>query len=151
MDPLIIFAILAVGLLFLMSSRTRKQQRTQQEFRSSLVPGDDVMTGSGLFGTVVEVDDDSDIITLETEPGGAQTRWLRAAIAKRLDGEEYQLDDEETEDGEELSDEDATRQGSAADDVEVPDDLSSLSTSDDETPTKRDDAPTKRDEDDQTK
>ncbi|WP_029253485.1 preprotein translocase subunit YajC [Paraoerskovia marina] len=146
MDPLIIFAILAVGLLFLMSSRTRKQQRKQQEFRHSLVPGDDVMTASGLFGTVVEVDDVSDIITLETEPGGAQTRWLRAAIAKRLEGEEYENgEDEETDDEQPVVDL-AKDDQSAADDVTIPDDLSGLS----KDSSSGDDAP-QRDEDDKTK
>lgn len=150
MDPLIIFAVLAVGLLFLMSRRTRKQQSKQNEFRSSLVPGDDVMTASGLFGTVVEVDDDSDIITLETEPGGSQTRWLRAAIAKRLGGEEYEVDEEDEQSDE--SDPYAATSDSAADELEVPDDLSGLSkASNDDAAVQHDDGAPKRDEDDQTK
>ena len=80
-----LFIALAVVALFYMSSRNRKQQRKAMDFRSSLAPGQEVMTGSGLFGTVVAVDPDKDIITLESTPGGAQTRWLRAAIAKRID------------------------------------------------------------------
>src|SRR5690606_26973535 len=79
----ILFVVLA-GLMFFMSSRSRKQQRAQQEFRSQLAPGQEVMTGSGMFGTVVEIDDASDTVTIESAPG-SQTRWLRAAIAKRVD------------------------------------------------------------------
>ncbi|ROS74580.1 preprotein translocase subunit YajC [Cellulomonas sp. PhB143] len=86
MDPtFVIFAVLAIGLLFFMSSRTRKQQRTQADFRSTLTEGVEVMTASGMFGTIVEIDEESDVITLEAEPGGSRTRWLRAAISKRVD------------------------------------------------------------------
>ena len=77
-----------------------------------LAPGQEIMTGSGMFGTVVAVDDD--IITIESIPG-SQTRWLRAAIAKVI---EPPVD----------ADEDDAAQDDAADDdvVDVPDDLSSL-------------------------
>lgn len=109
---LLILAI-AFGALWLMSSRTRKQQREAADFRANLTEGDEVMTASGLFGTVVAVDDD--VITLESVPG-SQTRWLRAAIAKKIDPPVVDEDeDDEAEDGE-LEDES----------IEVPDDLSSL-------------------------
>ncbi|KQY25654.1 preprotein translocase subunit YajC [Cellulomonas sp. Root485] len=117
-----------------MSSRTRKQQRVAQEFRNNLVPGDEVMTASGLLGTVVAVEDD--VITLESSPG-AHTRWIRAAIAKKIDPPVEEIDD--VEDDADLEDElddldpqdaavtDADRISRANDDViDVPDDLSSL-------------------------
>src|SRR5690349_22327919 len=114
-----------------MSSRTRKQQRAAQEFRNNLVPGDEVMTASGLLGTVVTVEDD--VITLESSPG-AHTRWIRAAIAKKIDPPVEEIDD--VEDDADLDDEledqddvvtDADRISRANDDViDVPDDLSSL-------------------------
>jgi len=115
--------IIAFGALWLMSSRTRKQQRAASEFRNNLVAGDEVMTGSGLFGTVVDVEDD--VITLETSPGGAQTRWIRAAIAKRIDPVVADTtDDDELE----PADAEADRLARADDEViDVPDDLSSLS------------------------
>lgn len=78
---LILIAALAFALMFWMSSRSKKQQRAALSFRDSLEPGQEVMTGSGLFGTIIEVDGDR--ITLESDgPGGARTVWLRAAIAK---------------------------------------------------------------------
>jgi len=131
-----LFLILAIalGALWLMSSRTRKQQRVAQEFRNNLVPGDEVMTASGLLGTVVAVEDD--VITLESSPG-AHTRWIRAAIAKKIDPPVEEIDD--VEDDADLEDElddldpqdaavtDADRISRANDDViDVPDDLSSL-------------------------
>jgi preprotein translocase subunit YajC len=117
--------IIAFGALWLMSSRTRKQQRAASEFRNNLVVGDEVMTGSGLFGTVVDVEDD--VITLETSPGGSRTRWIRAAVAKKIEPtvEDTTLDDDE--DQLEPADGEADRLARADDEViDVPDDLSSL-------------------------
>ena len=128
---LFLILALALGALWLMSSRTRKQQRVAQEFRNNLVPGDEVMTASGLLGTVVAVEDD--VITLESSPG-AHTRWIRAAIAKKIEPPVEEIDD--VEDDADLEDElddqddvvtDADRISRANDDViDVPDDLSSL-------------------------
>ena len=83
MELIILFVVL-IALMFFMSSRTRKQQKQQQAFRAELAPGQEVMTGSGMFGTVVAIDDASDTVTIESTPG-VQTRWVRAAIARRTD------------------------------------------------------------------
>lgn len=129
MDPsfLVILAV-ALGALWLMSNRTRKQQRTAAEFRNNLVAGDEVMTASGLLGTVVAVEDD--VITLESGPG-SQTRWIRAAIAKKIEPTVDEVDDVDAGDVEDEAYDDAVsdadRISSANDDViDVPDDLSSL-------------------------
>ena len=111
--------ILAVAAFWFMSRKSRKQQRAQQEFRSTLQPGDEVMTASGMMGVVVEVEDDT--ITLESTPG-SRTRWVRAAIAKKV---EAPVADDQP------SDEDGTEDDEPADrlddePIDVPDDLSSL-------------------------
>ena len=120
--PFLIILVLAFGALWFMSSRTRKQQREAADFRANLAIGDEVMTGSGLFGTVTAVD--GDVVTLESTPG-TETRWLRAAIARKVDPPV--VDEPETTD----SDDDTPV---------VPDDLSSLPP---EPPTRRDDDDTK--------
>ncbi|MFC8597691.1 MULTISPECIES: preprotein translocase subunit YajC [unclassified Isoptericola] len=123
---IILFVVLA-GLMFFMSSRSRKQQRAQQEFRSQLAPGQEVMTGSGLFGTVVEIDEANDTVTIESTPG-MQTRWLRAAIAKRVDAPVEETADEAAE-TDVTTDSAATGTITSGDGhIDVPDDLSSLDT-----------------------
>ena len=77
-----VIGALAIGAMFLMSRSSRKKQQAAVSFRDELQPGQEVMTGSGYFGTVVAVEDD--VITLESTPGN-QSRWLRAAIAKKVD------------------------------------------------------------------
>jgi len=126
-ELIILFVVLA-GLMFFMSSRTRKQQKQQAEFRSQLAPGQEVMTGSGLFGTVVEIDEETDTVTIETAPGGAQTRWLRAAIAKRVDTPAEEAVDAADE-TDVTTDPSATGTITSGDGhIDVPDDLSSLDT-----------------------
>jgi preprotein translocase subunit YajC len=119
--PFLIVILIAFGAMWLMSSRTRKQQRAAAEFRSRLAAGQEVMTGSGMFGTVVEVDDD--IITIESAPGN-RSRWLRAAIAKVIEPPVEDLQDDGTY---EAGTKGALREQDEDDSiVEVPDDLSSL-------------------------
>lgn len=115
----IIWAILIVllGAMWFMSRRSRQQQQKAQEFRNNLKPGDEVMTHSGMLGTVVEVEGDN--ITLESGPG-SRSRWIRAAIAKLIEPttEVADVDDE--------ADDQADDDYYEGDGVEVPDDISSL-------------------------
>lgn len=117
-----LFIILAIGLgaMFLLSSRQRKAQRQQMSFRDSLQPGQEVMTGSGMYGTVVEVEDD--VITLESTPGN-RSRWIRAAIAKLIEPPVEEDDDEDESDDSTWTDEEGAVPPGM---IEVPDDLSSL-------------------------
>ncbi|WP_372594537.1 preprotein translocase subunit YajC [Actinotalea sp.] len=142
MDQLLLPLMLAgvFGLLIYSSNRTRKRQaKAAQELKENLVPGRQVMTGSGLFGTVVSVDEEA--VVLETSPG-IESRWLLAAVAKIVeppvdaddefeDDEEYEDDEyeDEYEDDEEYEDEDgADAETSDELEVDVPDDASSLTT-----------------------
>jgi len=144
MDPTLIFIlVLAFGAMWLMSSRTRKQQRQAGDFRANLEVGQEVMTGSGFYGTIVEVDGDT--ITLESTPGN-ESRWIRAAVSKLVeppveDVADDELDDEADDELDEYDDDytaddaadddelDEAASTDAADDddvIDVPDDLSTL-------------------------
>ncbi|MFD7306974.1 preprotein translocase subunit YajC [Promicromonospora sp. NPDC059942] len=124
---LILVAILLVAMFF-MSSRTRKQQRAAAEFRNNLTVGAKVMTASGMIGTVVEVDDANDQVTIESVPG-SQTTWLRAAISKQV--EEPVADDADTDnmaDEADVTAKSETGSTISPDATDVPDDLSGLDT-----------------------
>jgi preprotein translocase subunit YajC len=72
----IIFA-LPVLLLVLMFSSQRKRQRSVQQLQASLQPGQQVVTTSGLFARIVQIDDA--VAVLEIGPG-LRVRWDRRAI-----------------------------------------------------------------------
>lgn len=65
--------------LILIMMRTRRQQREMAELQERLSPGQEVMTTSGLFGTVVEVRQDAVVLQVAN---GVRTRWAKPAIAR---------------------------------------------------------------------
>ena len=150
----LILPLLLVGLLWMMGAPQRRLRKEQAAMLAQLGPGAEVMTHGGLYGTVVEVDDD--VVVLETSPG-VTMRWATRAIAKTVvpevaDDEEYADDeydeadeeyvddeaevDEEYVDDEAVADEEYVDDDEATDDewadVEVPDDASSLTPPEDD-------------------
>ena len=93
MDPLTIgmLVILAV-LIFFMFRNGQKRKKDQEALLSKVVPGADVMTTFGLFGTILEMDEDTNKVLLETTPGTVLTVH-RQAIAKVVEDEPVVTDD----------------------------------------------------------
>ncbi|MFB9377855.1 preprotein translocase subunit YajC [Kineococcus gynurae] len=81
MEGQLFFLLLMGALLVWMITRTRKQQKNQQQLQNSVAPGSEVMTTSGTYGRVVGVEDDA--VQLEIAPG-VVTRWSRRAVARVL-------------------------------------------------------------------
>jgi preprotein translocase subunit YajC len=93
--------ILLMGAVFyfLLLRPNRQRQRQQQSLLQSLRVGDEVMTAGGIFGTLKEIDEDEDTVTVEIAPG-TDVRMLRRAISQRLvdEVEEEAGEDDGTED-----------------------------------------------------
>jgi len=66
-------------LVFIMVSQRRRTQQVQA-LQASLAVGDEVVTTSGLYGTIVAIDDA--VVTLDTG-AGATLRYDRRAIGMR--------------------------------------------------------------------
>ncbi len=79
--PLLILLLLVP--IFLSSRRQRRQVQEMQKLQKSLVPGDTVMTTSGLRATVLSVDGEG-TVDLEIAPG-VHTTWVRAAIREKVE------------------------------------------------------------------
>lgn len=62
---LLILALPLLLIVFMMFSQ-RKRQRQVMEFQDSLAVGEEVVTTSGLFGTIRELD--ASVVTLEIAP-----------------------------------------------------------------------------------
>jgi preprotein translocase subunit YajC len=96
--PMIIMIAAVVVLMTFMSRKQKRTMQAQQSLQNSLTIGDRVMTTSGLYGTVVNTDDDASI-DIEIAPG-MTTTWLRAAVREKVDPtlddgpEVEQIDDE---------------------------------------------------------
>ncbi|GAA4530938.1 preprotein translocase subunit YajC [Nonomuraea sp. C10] len=82
MDQLMSIApliLLVVVFYFLLIRPQRKRQQEAIQMQNSLTPGTRVMTTTGLFGTVVAVDNED--VVLEIAPN-IETRWVKAAIGR---------------------------------------------------------------------
>ncbi len=101
---LLVFA-LPLGLLFVFMRNQQKRVRTQQALQQSAEVGDEVLTTSGMFGTIVDEDEDEGTVTVEIA-AGTRVKMLRAGIARRITEDDFEDDDAEDEDGddEEVSD-----------------------------------------------
>ena len=82
-------------LLILRPSRRRQQQAVQVQ--SHLVPGAEVVTTSGLYGTVSAVEDD--VVVLEVAPG-VTNRYAKQAIMRVLTPDEERPYEDRLDDGE---------------------------------------------------
>jgi preprotein translocase subunit YajC len=85
--------ILLFGVMyFLMIRPQQRRRREAQELQSRISPGDEVVTIGGLYGTIVEADDET--VTLEISPG-VHARYARPAIARVTARAEAEEDEEE--------------------------------------------------------
>lgn len=99
MDPTIILLVLLLAVMIIFMFRNnKKRQRDAENMKNNLVPGVELMTGSGLFGTVVSIDDDANKIVIESTPGTLLTIH-RQAIARLIDPSENApvVDDDEAD------------------------------------------------------
>jgi preprotein translocase subunit YajC len=81
----LLFPLVLLGgvFYFLLLRPNRTRQRQQQTLLESLQIGDEVMTAGGIFGTLKEIDEGDDTVTVEIAPG-TNVRMLRRAISQRL-------------------------------------------------------------------
>jgi preprotein translocase subunit YajC len=95
MDPtiLLLVALLAVMVIFMIRN-SRKRAKDAEEMKTKLVPGVDLMTSSGIFGTVLSIDEDNNKLVIESTPG-TQLTIHRQAIARLIDPNEGVVAEEE--------------------------------------------------------
>jgi len=81
--PLLLFILVPLGMYFLMIRPQQRRQKDLAQMQSALAPGAEVMTGSGIYGTVIEVDEEDGSVVLEIS-SEVNVRFARAAIARVL-------------------------------------------------------------------
>jgi preprotein translocase subunit YajC len=104
-NPLVSLApLLLLGVVFYFMLIRPQKRRTQEQRRlvNSVEEGDEVMTAAGIFGTVIEIDEDEATVLIEVAPG-VRLKMLRDAIRSRLveDEDDSEEDDDDSEEDEE--------------------------------------------------
>lgn len=86
-DPFLIIIVVALGLFIFMQFRTAKKRRNEAaELQEKMLPGTEIMTNYGLYGTIISIDDENNIATIETTPGTV-LRIHRQTILKAVEEE----------------------------------------------------------------
>jgi preprotein translocase subunit YajC len=101
--------LMGVVFYFLLIRPQQRRSRQQQALLRSVEVGDEIVTTGGVFGTVTDIDEDDDVITVEIAPG-TQIKMLRGGIGRRLteDDEVYDEDDDDDDDADEAEGHDAS-------------------------------------------
>jgi preprotein translocase subunit YajC len=116
-SPIVLLLLLGMPvMLFWMMRSQRKKAAQQQNLQSSAGIGSEIMTTAGIFGTIVDEDEDEGTIVLEIAPG-TQIKLIRGAIARVVSDEDDQYEeyDEDDDDDAVVDLADAGHDTSAAD------------------------------------
>lgn len=99
-STLILIALMVVAFYFLIMRPQRKRQQEIQRTLSALTPGQRVMLGSGLFGTIVTVGPKQ--VVLEVSPGTELTVLKQAVARVVTESDEDEVVDEVELDADEV-------------------------------------------------
>jgi preprotein translocase subunit YajC len=78
-----LLALVAVMIFFMFRS-SRRRRREAEEMQAKLLPGAEIMTQHGIYGTLVSVDEEKNEAIVETTPG-TRLRLHRQVIARVVD------------------------------------------------------------------
>jgi preprotein translocase subunit YajC len=94
-DPLTIglFVLLAVVIIFMFRS-SRKRRADAEALQTQMVPGVEVMTQHGIYGTLVSLDEEKNEAVIETMPG-TRLRVHRQTLARVVEPEAVVADEPE--------------------------------------------------------
>jgi preprotein translocase subunit YajC len=116
-SPISLLLLLALPVvLYLMMRSQRRKMSQQQAVQRSAEIGDEIMTTSGFFGTIVAEDEDRDIVEVEIAPGTRVT-MIRAGISRVVTDDDVN-DEDDDDDVVDLDDGDET--SADADNAEGP-------------------------------
>src|SRR5690554_6441061 len=102
-DPFLIIIVVALGLFVFMQFRTAKKRRNEAaELQEKMLPGTEIMTNYGLYGTILSIDEENNIATIETTPGTV-LRIHRQTILKEVEEDVAVDDDADIDDEAELA------------------------------------------------
>lgn len=69
-DPFTLLMLAALGVLIIFMFRSnRKRQAAARDLQSNMQPGVEVMLQSGIFGTIVAIDEETNRVTVQSAPG----------------------------------------------------------------------------------
>ena len=87
MDPtLILIAVALAVFIFFQFRSSRKRAKETAARQAAIAPGVEIMTNYGLYGTVISIDEDTNMALIETTPGTV-LKIHRQTILKAVEDE----------------------------------------------------------------
>jgi preprotein translocase subunit YajC len=93
---LISLGLMVVIFYFLLIRPQQRRVKQQRDLVGSLAVGDEVVTIGGMFGRIMEMDDET--VTLDVG-GGSRIRFVKQAVARKILEDEDEPTSEETSEG----------------------------------------------------
>jgi preprotein translocase subunit YajC len=94
---LLLLGGLLVVMIFFTWRNSKKRKADAEEMQAKLLPGAEIMTTQGIFGTLISIDDDSNEAIIESTPG-TLLRVHRQTISRVVEPELEPLDDDVADD-----------------------------------------------------
>jgi preprotein translocase subunit YajC len=110
--PILLMLLLGGLLYFVLVRPQQKRAKAQQRLVGQAEVGDEIITQSGIYGTITDIDEEEGTITLEIAPG-TEIVMMRAAIGRLLTEPAYEDDPDEDAGPDEIQD-DHTAEGDSA-------------------------------------
>jgi preprotein translocase subunit YajC len=104
-----LFALLAIVIIF-MFRNSRKRRADAEKLQTQMVPGAEIMTQTGIFGTLISIDEDTNQAIIETTPG-TRLRVHRQVLARVVEPDEAPADDQPDARGIQLNEDNAMPAG----------------------------------------
>ncbi len=95
--PIALMLLLGGMLYFVMIRPQQKRAKAQQATVGQAQVGDEIITQSGIYGTITDIDEEEGTVTLQIAPG-TEILMMRAAIGRLLTEHEVAYDEDEDED-----------------------------------------------------
>lgn len=99
---ILLLVLMMVAMYFLLIRPQQKRKRQQQEMQSNVGVGAEIMTVGGLYGTIVDSDDET--ITIEVAEG-VTNRYAKGAIGRVITPAETVAEDADADEDDEVTDE----------------------------------------------
>ncbi|MGH3647049.1 MAG: preprotein translocase subunit YajC [Micromonosporaceae bacterium] len=87
--PFLMIGLIIAAMYFFMIRPQQRQRRQTAEMQGKLGVGDQVITIGGLYGTIVQADDET--VTLEVAPG-VTNKYVRGAVSRVVNPTEADAD-----------------------------------------------------------
>lgn len=104
-----LFALLAIVIIF-MFRNSRKRRADAEKLQTQMVPGAEIMTQTGIFGTLISIDEDTNQAIIETTPG-TKLRVHRQVLARVVEPDEIPTADKPAARGIQLNEDNAMPAG----------------------------------------